>query len=240
MTATWDPLPPLPPTSRLRLQSVLVLYQVRLRRRWFQELLAIAGIAAGVALLYAASVANLSLSGPVRQLNEGITGNSQLQLVQRGPEGFSEGLYETVRGVPGVRRAAPIVQAPASVLGPGGRRSVTIYGSDPRVVQLRGALLQGFSADELVRQEVIAVTTSVADALGLHVGDITRLQIAGHTHLVGIVVLGHRDIGALADTSMALAPLPYLQSLAQLDHRVSRILVEAAPGRTAAVRGQLK
>jgi putative ABC transport system permease protein len=241
VTVTWDPLPPLPPPSRLRLRSVVVLYRVRLRRRWFQELLAIGGIAAGVALLYAASVANSSLSGPVKQLNQGIVGNSQLQLVQRGADGFSDRFYAAVREIPGVRRAAPIVQAQASLVGRGGhRRSLTIYGSDPRIVQLRGPLLQGFSAADLASQQAVAVTTSVADALDLHVGDLARLQIAGRNQTVGIVVLGHRDIGALADTSIALAPLAYLQTLAQLKHRVSRVLVETTPGRTAAVRAQLQ
>jgi putative ABC transport system permease protein len=224
----------------LRLRSVLVLYRVRLRSRWLQELLAVAGIAAGVALLYAASVANSSISGPVRQLNQGIVGNSQLQLVARGADGFPDSVYRTVRGVPGVRLAAPIVQAPASLIGPGGRRPVTIYGSDPRIVQFQGSLTQGYSASQIARQEVIALTTSVAVAVGLHTGDLAHLQIAGRDQLVGIVVLGRRDIGALADTTVALAPLAYLQSLAKLEHRISRVLVETEPGQLGAVRSQLQ
>jgi putative ABC transport system permease protein len=240
VTVTWEPLPPLPAPKRLRLTSVATLYWVRLRRRWIQELLAIAGIAVGVALLYAASVANSSLSGPVRHLNEGIVGNSQLQLVTRGADGFSDSLFDTVRAIPGVRLAAPTVQATASLVGRGGRRSVTIYGSDPRIVKLRGSLVQGFSAAEVAQQEVIAVSTAVADALGLHVGDLARLQIAGRNQLVGIIVLGHRDIGALADTSVAMAPLAYLQRLAGLKHRLSRVLVQAAPGHVDAVRAQLQ
>jgi len=240
VTVAWEPLPPLPPPSRLRLRSVLVLYRVRLRRRWFQELLAVAGIAVGVALLYAALVANTSLSGPVRQLNHGVVGNSQLQLVARGADGFSDSLYRAVREVPGVRVAAPILQAPASLVGPGGRRSVTIYASDPRIVRLQGSLVQGFSAADLARQEAVAVTTATADALSLHTGDLTRLQIAGRTLVVGIIVLGRRDIGPMADTSIALAPLAYLQRLAGLEHRVSRVLVESAPGRLATVRAQME
>ncbi|MCW3002180.1 MAG: hypothetical protein JWQ20_1478 [Conexibacter sp.] len=240
MTVTWEPLPPLPAPSRLRLGSVLVLYRVRLRSRWFQELLAVAGIAAGVALLYAASVANSSISGPVRQLNHGIVGNSQLQLVARGADGFSDSVYRTVRSVPGVRIAAPILQAPASLIGPAGRRPVTIYGSNPRILKLRGTLTQGFSASQIAGQQVIALTPSVAVAVGLHTGDLAHLQIAGRDRVVGIVVLGRRDIGALADTTVALAPMAYLQSLAELKHRVSRVLVETEPGHLGAVRAQLE
>jgi putative ABC transport system permease protein len=222
------------------LRSVLILYRVRLRRRWLQELLAIVGIATGVALLYAASVANLSLSGPVRQLNQQIVGDSQLQLIQRGSDGFSDRVYNTVREIRGVRRAAPILHVPASLVGPRGRQSLTVYGSDPRVMRVRGPLVKGYSAADLASQEAVAVTTSVAEKLGLRVGDLARLQIAGRSHVVGIVVVGRRDIGTLADMAMALVPLAYLQRLAQLEHRVSRVLVEAEPGQVAAVRGRLR
>jgi putative ABC transport system permease protein len=240
VSATWTPLPPLPPRSRLRLRSLLVLYGVRLRSRWFQELLAVVGIAAGVALLYAGAIATTSLSGPVRQLNAGIVGNSQLQLVARGADGFPDTLYRTVAATPGVRRSAPILQAPASMVGRGGRRrSLTVYGSDPRIVELRGPLVQGFSAADLAQQEVIAVTTSTADGLRVHTGDLVRLQIGGRNQTVGIVVVGRRDIGALADSSIALAPVAYLQRLTGLRHRISRVLVEAAPGQTDAVRERL-
>jgi putative ABC transport system permease protein len=241
VTVRWEPLPPLPPPSRLRLSSVVALYWVRLRRRWFQELLAVAGIAAGVALLYAASVANSTLSGPVRQLNRGIVGTAQLQLVARGADGFSDSLYRAAAGTPDVRLAAPILQAPASLIGRSGRRSVVVYGSDPQKVRLlRGALTQGFTASQLARQQVIAITTSVADRLALHTGDLTRLQIAGRSQTVGIIVLGHRDVGSLAGTSIALAPLAYLQQLTGLRHRLSRVLVVAAPGRIGAVSDRLR
>jgi putative ABC transport system permease protein len=222
------------------LGSVIALYGVRLRTRWVQELLAVAGIAVGVALLYAGMVATSSLSGPVRQLNHGIVGDAQLQLVARGQDGFPDSLYRQASHLPGIGRAAPVLQAPASIAGPHGRRSLTIYASDPRIVHLRGPLVQGFTATDLAEQEAVAVTTSTADALGLHTGDLTQLQIAGRNQVVGVLVLGRRDIGALADTSIALAPVAYLQKLTGLQHRLSRVLVHADPGRVSAVREELR
>ena len=53
----------------LKLSNLVHLYRVRLRARWVQELLAVVGIAVGVALLFAASVANTSLIGSVTQLS---------------------------------------------------------------------------------------------------------------------------------------------------------------------------
>ncbi|MBA3809580.1 MAG: hypothetical protein H0X28_14495, partial [Solirubrobacterales bacterium] len=68
--------------------GIVHLYRVRLRTRLVQELLAIVGIAVGVALLFASQVANTSLSGSVRQLSSGLVGQSRLQLAARGPNGF--------------------------------------------------------------------------------------------------------------------------------------------------------
>lgn len=104
---------------------------------------------------------------------------------------------------------------------------------------MRGALVQGFTAADLARQEVVAVTTATADALDLRTGDLARLQIAGRTRTVGIVIIGRREIGALTDAAIALAPLAYLQRLTGLEHRVSRVLVEARPGQVEAVRRRL-
>jgi putative ABC transport system permease protein len=241
VTVTWEPLPPLPVTRRLRVRSIAVLYWARFRRRWLQELLAVAGIAVGVGLLFAGSVATSSLSAAVRHLNQGIVGTAQLQMVARSDAGFPDAVYRATLATPGVRAAAPILQVPASVVAPAGRRSLMIYGSDPRRLRvLKGSLVQGFTAAELASQEVVAVTTAVGDRLNLRTGDLVRLQMAGRTREVGIVVLGERDIGGLAHQAIAVAPLAYLQRLAGLDGRLSRLLVEADPEQVGAVRRRLR
>jgi putative ABC transport system permease protein len=239
--ASWADLAPLPVQSRLRAGNVVTLYLTRLKPRWVEEVLAMVGIAIGVALLYAGGVATTSLSGPVDQLNRGIIGNAQLQLVARSPDGFSSNLYDKVRAVPGVTLAAPVLEAPASLLAAEGRRgSVTVYGADPSVVRLGGDLTQGYTATELAHQQVIAVTAATADQLRLKTGDLTRLDVAGQPHDVGIVVLGEREIGALSRTTIALAPIEYLQSLAGLRDRMSRVIVRAAPDRLDSVRQALQ
>ena len=57
---------------RMKLRSIVYLYRVRLRSRLVQELLALAGIAVGVALLFASQVAGADLTGSVEQLTSGI------------------------------------------------------------------------------------------------------------------------------------------------------------------------
>ncbi|MET0601784.1 MAG: FtsX-like permease family protein [Baekduia sp.] len=236
----WEPLPPLPAPGRVRLRNVLSLYWVRLRDRWLQELLAVAGIAVGVALLFASQVANTSLSGPVQQLTRGIVGNSQLQVVARGPDGLPESAFDQIAAVPGVRRAAPILQAQANLVGPRSSQAVTLFGADPRIVRLRGSLLQGFSADDASQQRALILPTRIARKLGARFGDTIKLQIGGRTVPAQIAVAGRGEIGVLSDTTIGLAPLDYLQRLTGLRGRVSRILVEAQAGKTAAVQRELE
>lgn len=231
---------PLPAPGWRWIANVFALYRVRLRHRWLQELLAVAGIAAGVALLFASQVASTSLSGPVQELNRGLVGNSQLQLVGRGGDGFSERTVEAVAALPGVRIAAPILQVQANVVGPGGARAVTVFGADPRTVKLRGSLLRGFTAREAAEQETVALPTPVARATGVRFGDDARLQLGGRTRTVTVAVIGHEELRALEQTSIAVTPLAYLQRMAGLRGRVSRILVEADPTQLDAVRAGLQ
>jgi putative ABC transport system permease protein len=226
--------------GRLRWSSALRLYVVRLRRRWVQELLAVLGIAAGVALLYATQVASTSLSGPVRAINEGLVGHSQLQLLSRGSAGLPDQMYDQIMALPGVLRAAPVLQLPGNLAGPRGQRGVTLFGADPRIVQLRGNLLKGFSGKDAADQEAIVVPGPMADAIGVSTGDDFRVQLAGRAITQPAVVAERRQIGALVDTSIALVPLAYLQRLARVGHHVTRILVEAQPGQVASVRRSLQ
>jgi putative ABC transport system permease protein len=234
----WPHTPVTP--GRVRLSSALALYRARLRRRWLQELLAVLGIALGVALLYATQVASTSLSGPVRAINGGLVGKSQLQLISRGATGMPEATYGQVIKLPGVRRAAPVLEVPGNLVGPRGQRGVMLLGADPRIVALRGNLLRGFSARDAADQETVVIPAPAARAIGVNVGDDVRVQLGGRSITVPAVVAGREQIGSLASTSIALAPLAYLQRLARSRGQVTRILVEARPGRVAEVRRGLE
>jgi putative ABC transport system permease protein len=225
--------------GRLRVSAALAYYFARLRRRWIQELLAVCGIAAGVALLYATQVASTSLTGPVQQITQGLVGTSQLQLLARGAATFPEATYEQIVRTPGVVRAAPVLQVPGSVAGPKGQTGVTYFGADPRVVKLRGSLLQGFSINDAARQETVVLPRPVARKIGVGVGDDMRVEVAGRSVTVPGVVAGSDQIGSLTKTSIALVPLAYLQRLTGTRGRVSRVLVQAEPGKVDEVRRRL-
>lgn len=230
----------LPQRRRIRYSGVLWLYIVRLRQRWPQELLAVIGITVGVALLFASQIASTSLSGPVKQLTKGIVGNSELQLVARSPAGLPQSVYDAASDLPGVRNAAPLLQVQANLVGPKGHRGVTVFGADPRIVKLRGSLLSGFSAADDAQQRTLALPKPIARAIGVRFGDKASLQLNGRALAVPVATVDHEDIGALNNTSIALAPLTYLQDLSGLGDRVSRVLVEVEPDQVATARTGLR
>ena len=234
--AELEPITP----KRPRVGSLLLLYLARLRRRWLAEAMAVLGIGAGVALLYAAGVASKSLSAPVRSLNQGIVGNSQLELMARGGTTMPESTYDQVMAIDGVRRAAPVLEVPGNITGPKGDRGVLFFGSDPRIVRLRGNLLQGFTSADAARQEATVITEPTADAIGVRFGDDIRVEMAGRRLTVPAVVAGKKQIGPLTETSISLLPLRYLQRLTKSGASVTRILVEADPHQIDAVRRQLR
>lgn len=223
------------------LSSLIHLYRVRLRSRIVQELLALAGIAVGVALVFAALVANTSLTGSVRQLTSGIVGQTRYQLAARSPEGFDQSLLAEVQRLEGVKAAAPVLEVQANVIGPTGSRSVLFVGGDPRFARLGGALLRHFTAAQLRQQQALALPAPMADALGVSLGEPVRLQIDTSTIPVPLgAELQQHDIGALVHSPVAIAPLPFAQRLSGMEGRVTRIFVEPEPGADREVKAGLE
>jgi putative ABC transport system permease protein len=221
--------------------NVLRLYRVRLRARWAQECLAIIGIAAGVALLFASQVSSTSLQGSVDQLTHGIEGDAKLQLLSRDPHGFAQATLAQVRSVSGVRAAAPILEAGASAHGPRGGASVELIGADESLASLHGSLVSNRSLAPFGGIGAVVLPAPLANTLGVvRFGQEVTLQLAGQTVQAPLYqVLGRRQIGALTASPVVLAPLSYAQEVTGLRGRVTRILVQPAPGAGARVRAAL-
>ncbi len=223
------------------LRSLVHLYRVRLRSRLVQELLALAGIAVGVALVFAALVANTSLTGSVRQLTSGIVGQTRFQLAARSPEGFDQRLLAEVQRLRGVKAAAPVLEVQANVIGPQGRRSVLFVGGDPRFARLGGVLLRHFTAAQLREQQALALPAPMAEALGVSLGAPIRVEIDAATVRVPLgAEFQQHDIGALVHSPIAIAPLPFAQKISGMTGRVTRIFVEPLPGRDEEVQAGLR
>lgn len=225
----------------MSVRNLLWFYRRRMRARAVQELLALVGIAVGVALLFAVQVSNRSLSASIAQLTQGLVGRAQLQLVARGPQGFDERLLERVQRVPGVRAAAPLLQANVNLAGPGGARSATLLAADPRLAELGGSLLHGYAAGRLATLRAVVLPAPMSAALGVRFGESLTLEVQGRAVTVPVgAIVGQGDVGVLADVPAVVMPLDYAQQLTGMRRRVSRILVLAAPARAAAVAAALR
>lgn len=216
----------------MRLSSVIHLYRVRLRSRLVQELLALAGITVGVALVFAALVANTSLTGSVRQLTDSVVGDATVQLASRGPEGFDQRLVSDVRRIDGVAIAAPVLEARVNVVGSKGRRSVLMLGGDARFTRLGGTLLPRFTEEGLGSLTSVGLPTSIATELGLSLGQPVRLEVGSRTVPLTLGAQLHpSDIGALVQSPVALVALDEGQRIADMRGRVTRVFVRPERGR---------
>ena len=221
--------------------NILHLYRVRVRARAVQECLAIAGIAAGVALLFASQVASTSLQSSVTQLSRGIVGQATLQLVARDPHGFSEGLLGKVRHISGVRVAAPISETAANAKGPNGSASIELIGADTSLSALGGSLVRRAALSPFGNIGAVVLPVPLAERIGVtKFGEEVELQTGARTESVPLYALLHKSqLGPLIDSRVAIAPLLFAQETTGQLGRVSRILVAGAPGSQAHIRAAL-
>ena len=226
----------------MRPSGVFHLYRVRLRARLMQELLAAAGIAVGVALVFTALIANTSLTGSVRELARGIVGDAQLQLAARGPDGVDQRLVGSVRRIDGVAEAVPILEGPANLIGPHGQRAVVLVGGSARRTHLGGTLIRQFAAAAgFTEARALALFAPMAAGLGVSLAENVRVQAGDRTVRAPVAsVLQRSDIGTIVDSPLAIAPLRFAQQLTGMRGRVSRIFVRPAPGRDRAVETALR
>ncbi|MEX2413464.1 MAG: FtsX-like permease family protein [Thermoleophilaceae bacterium] len=224
----------------LRLRALLGFYLARVRQNPVQEMLAGAGIAVGVALVYAVLVSTSSITGAAAQVVDGIAGRASLQLTARSDGGFSERLAERAERVAGVRRAVPLLRSNVTLVGPRGRRSVQLLGSTPELATLGGKLTRNFGPAGLRLAGGVAIPEGVAESVGGSSGGALQLRADGAKRRVPIVVLSDEVLGSLASTGSALAPLSLAQEISRRSGRLSHVLVETEPGQGDRVRRGLE
>jgi putative ABC transport system permease protein len=222
-------------------RTLLYLYGWRLRAHPLQELLAGAGIAIGVALLFAVQVANRSMTGSAAQTVAAITGAAQLELAARDDQGFDERITRAVRALDGVNVAAPVLDRRSVIVGPHDQCAVMLVGVDPSLAQLGGPITHDFgpSGLQLPTTGVIA-PDQIARQIGATPGRPVRVLVAGRARTTPLsAALDRGEIGSLVGSQVVVSSLPYVQRLTGMPGRVSRIFVEAAPGQERRVHAQL-
>jgi len=222
--------------------NALALYRARLRARIWQECFAVIGIAAGVALLFASQVSTSSLQGSVARLSRGIAGEATLQLQARDPHGLSARLVRQVRALPGVRAAAPVLEAGANAVGPLGAKPVELIGADASLSRLGGTLTRGTELRPFAGIGAVVLSAPVSKAIGVsRFGQEVNFQLAGRTAEAPLYVESHMRLSApLVSGAVALVPLSTAQEMTGSTARVSRILVRPVTGMQAQVRAGLR
>jgi len=222
--------------------NALALYGVRLRARLWQEGLAVLGIAAGVALLFASQVASSSLQSSVVQFSRGIAGRASVQLQARDPHGLPQATVQRVRALPGVAVAAPVLEAGANAIGPKAAEAIQLVGVDSSLSRLGGTLVHGAVLRPFGGIGAVALSAPVSRKIGVtHFGQEVHFQLAGRTVEAPLYTQPHEhSAGPLATGYVAVAPLSFAQEITGLHGRVSRILVQPYVGARARVTAELR
>lgn len=235
------------------------LYWWRLRTQPVQEALAVVGIAAGVALVFAVEIANTSVPASVRDLVHGIAGPASLEVAARTPEGFDEQLISRVGKAPGVFGDSGILDARVTVIGPRGHRALTLFGAEGGISAIGGPLAHqfpsralesavpaGVQAPGLVRQlhgahvDTVVLSEGPAHALGASAGQLLLVDVGGRQVVVLCGgVLSAQQFGAAAESPVVIAQLSAAQRITGLSHRLTRILVLPERGQEKMVRRAL-
>lgn len=134
----------------VRLDMLLYLYRRRLRAHPVAELLAGAGVALGVALVFGVLLANASLTGSAQRLIHGLVGSARYELAARSSAGMDEALINRVGQLQGVQVAAPVLRENVTLTGPRGQRQVQLIGLTQSFEALDGAAGQELTAGALL------------------------------------------------------------------------------------------
>ena len=236
----------------MRPGALLYLYRRRLRVHAVQELLAGLGVAIAVALVFATILVSADVAGSAAEVVHAVVGPATFQLRTSGGDSFEERLIKRVEGLPGVKQAAPLLEQTATIEGARGRRlTVDLAGADTSLVVLDGlahtlpiaTLSPGGIGLSRASAQAIDIPTPPIAAARARTGQpgSVSLLLRGRALRLNISdVLGPEAFGALSQADVAVMPLADLQQLAGLNGRVTRILVEAEPGRQDAVRRELQ
>lgn len=225
----------------MRPSMLVFLYRRRLRAHPVQELLAGAGIAVGVALVFGVLLANAGLTSSTERLVRALAGSARLTLVSRSPAGFSDSLTNRVRALPGVQVATSALRENVTVEGPRGHQAVQLIGVSPSLATLGGVSQQELGNGALLLSGGLGLPGGVARTIGAQRGARVTVVGAGVRHSIGVgAVLTSESVKALAGSPVAVALLRVVQRLLGHPGRVTETLVVPAHGAEVQVTRELR
>lgn len=224
----------------LRPGTLLHLYADRLIGQTGQELLAGAGIAVGVALLFGVLVANTSITSSASQLVHSIVGRATIQVSSRSAAGVPSRLGERASDLPSVKVAAPLLREPATIVGSDGREQVQLVGVTPGMIGLQSEATRNIGDGASLLRGSIGLPSAVSEAIGSQARHKVTVLANGGSKRVSVgVVLNSGDVGALAQSPVIVAVLPVAQRLAEMRGRITEILIQPRTGEQTQAKREL-
>jgi putative ABC transport system permease protein len=225
----------------VRLSALHGIYRQRLRYHAVAELLAAAGIAVGVALVFGVLVANSGILGSAREAIADVNGTASLKLATRSSDGFDQRIAQRALAASGVEHATTVLRANAVIAGPHGAILGQLIGVTPGIVRLHRTLSKDLSVAALTLSGGIGLPAELAHTIGVQAEDRAQVTVGGvRRNTVVSAVLDPRDGGVLASGHIAVTRLRWAQTLAGETGRVSEVLIEPAPGKSGQVARELR
>ena len=197
--------------------------------------LTIAGIAAGVALMFSINVINATLLSSFRSSIRDLAGAAELEVAATDSAGLPQDLVRSVVALEGVDRAVPVVRTTTTLRTTEGSERVLVLGITPEFSSL-------FPSDlgPLARLRVsggfggggagLLVAKPLADELGLRTDDRASVETpSGSKKLSVSGSISGGVVGLLNGGDVALMLLPAAQDTFEKDRRVDSIYVVADP-----------
>ena len=184
-----------------------------------ETILALIGIALGVAAVLAIDLANESARRAFALSSERVAGRATHQIVG-GPSGVPETLYRHLRMTAGFRAAAPVFDRDVAIVGHPGR-TARLLGVDPfaealvreRLAAAVPAEQEASLSDLLTRPLTALIARELADELGIGPGGDVAIRIATQRHTVRVLAI--------------LPPRPGLPNLMIVDVATAQELLDA-------------
>ncbi len=205
-------------------------------RHRFLTLLNLLGIGLGVAVFLSIQIVNRSALHAFQASVDLVAGKASLELHGDGVP-FDESVLPLVRQMPGIRASTPIVEEvclfddfPGEYLHLVG---VDIFSNAPfRTFELKGASGQAIDGYEFITEpNVLAITRSLAERLGIHAGDNIRLRSREGVRLFkAAFLLEFTDEAVGADEHIAVMDIAHVQENFGQVGKLSRIDVLLNPG----------
>ena len=224
-------------TDRAGLSTLIRRVNLRhVRDKKLRTTLTVAGIAAGVALMFSISVVNATLLSSFRSSIRDLAGAAELEVAAADTSGLPATLVRSLRNAEGVSQAVPVLRSTTELQTIDGRRKrILVLGITPGFVSLfprdtgrlaRFELSGGFGPDG----KGLVVPSALGDELGLSEGAPVTVQApSGRAPVAVTGEVRGGSTGVLNGGDVAFMLLPAAQETFEKQERVDSIYIVADP-----------